>query len=225
MLIGTETLLDSLDRKIEEFHLLKHPFYRAWTEGRLSRETLAHYAEQYYRHVQAFHAHLQQLENRSSGELCKIVRENREEELDPAGPHPQLWRNFAAALGVNEEQLASVQPLPGIANLVATYDDLARRGSLAEAVAAFYSYEAQVPEIAAQKRSGLARFYGIDQPRAVAYFAVHEEADVRHRAGWRNWLATQHDLDFTAIVAAAERGLKALWNALDAVFPEACAAN
>ena len=51
-----------------------------------------------------------------------------------------------------------------------------------------------MPEIATQKISGLRQFYGITEPRALAYFAVHEEADVRHRAAWREWLATQNDV-------------------------------
>lgn len=56
---------------------------------------------------------------------------------------------------------------------------------MAQAVAAFYAYEAQVPELAAQKISGLRRFYSITEPRSLAYFAVHEEADVRQHSAWR----------------------------------------
>lgn len=218
-------LVAALDRKIEEFHLLKHPFYRAWTEGRLDRERLALYAAQYYRHVKAFPGYLRDLAARSEGDVRGIVNENLAEELDPAGPHPALWRRFAAALGVDTNTLDSAQALPGIANLVETYDELANHGSHAEAVAALYAYESQVPEIAAQKREGLRRFYGISEPRAVTYFAVHEEADVRHRAAWREWLAAQPKADSGKVVAAAERALKALWGALDAVYPEGCAAR
>jgi pyrroloquinoline-quinone synthase len=218
-------LLDALDGKIALYHLLKHPFYRAWTEGRLSKQSLALYAVQYYRHVQAFPEHLRRLEARAEGELRRVVSENLDEELDPTNPHPALWRRFAAALGVDENSLDSARMLPGVENLVATYSALAEHGSLAGAVAAFYAYEAQVPEIAAQKRQGLQRFYGIEDPRAVAYFAVHEEADVRHRAAWRRWLGAQSERDSDAVVAAAERSLKALWGALDAVYPEGCAAN
>ena len=38
---------------IDARHLLKHPFYVAWTEGRLSKEQLRHYAEQYFHNVLA----------------------------------------------------------------------------------------------------------------------------------------------------------------------------
>ena len=60
-------------------------------------------------------------------------------------------------------------------------------------------------------------------PRSLAYFAVHEEADVRHRAAWRGWLATQNESDTAGVLASTERTLQALWGALDAVYPEGCA--
>jgi pyrroloquinoline-quinone synthase len=220
-----KTLLGSLDALIEKYHLLKHPFYRAWIEGKLSKESLGLYAKQYYQHVRAFPENLKQLEARTSGSVQKLVRENLAEELYPAAPHPALWRQFARSLGVTDRALDSAQPLPGIALLLDTFDEVAARGTVAQAIAAFYVYEAQVPEIATQKISGLRRFYGITDPQALDYFAVHEEADVRHRAAWREWLASQNGVDEVAVLCTAERGLKALWGALDAVYPEGCAAK
>ena len=102
---------------------------------------------------------------------------------------------------------------------------MAAQGSATQAVAAFYVYEAQVPEIASQKISGLRSFYGITEPRALAYFAVHEEADIRHRTAWREWLVRQQDVDTVGVLCAAERSLKALWGALDAVYPQGCASK
>jgi pyrroloquinoline-quinone synthase len=218
------TMLDSLDALVGEHHLLKHPFYQAWTEGKLSKESLQLYAEQYYQHVRAFPENLQQLAGRTDGQLAELVNENLAEELDPSAPHPLLWRQFAESLGVSEAALDRARPLPGIAALLDAFDEVASEGTLAQAVAAFYVYEAQVPEIAAQKISGLRRFYDINDPRALAYFGVHEEADIRHRAAWRGWLASQKDADTFGVLCAAERILKALWGALDAVYPQACAA-
>ena len=224
---GPKTLLEALDALIEKHHLLKHPFYQAWTQGKLSREALALYAEQYYQHVRAFPENLKQLAGRTNGdaELGKLVKENLAEELDPTSPHPMLWRQFAETFGVSEAALNGSRPLPGIAALLDTYDEAASEGTKAQAVAAFYAYESQVPEIATQKISGLRRFYGVTEPRALAYFAVHEEADVRHRASWREWLSKQGEADTVGILCAAERSLKALWGALDAVYPEGCASK
>jgi pyrroloquinoline-quinone synthase len=223
----TKTLIESLDALIERHHLLKHPFYQAWTQGKLSKESLALYAEQYYQHVRTFPENLKQLAGRTNGDanLRSLVNENLDEELDPRSPHPMLWRQFAQSLGVSEASIEDARPLPGIAALLDTYDEVALQGTKAQAVAAFYAYEAQVPEIATQKISGLRRFYGITEPRALAYFAVHEEADVRHRAAWREWLTKQKDADTVAVLCAAERSLKALWGALDAVYPQGCASK
>src|SRR5271156_902285 len=189
-----KTLLGSLDALVEKYHLLKHPFYRAWTEGKLSKKTLALYAEQYYQHVQAFPENLKDLASRTNGDakLKSLVQENLAEELAETASHPQLWRQFAASLGVSDVSLGRTQPLP---------------------------------EIATEKIVGLKKFYGISDSRSLSYFAVHEEADVRHRAAWREWLATQDSADTVAVLCTAERSLKALWGALDAVYPEGCAAK
>ncbi len=220
-----EAMLERLDAKIQERSLLKHPFYRAWSDGTLPVESLALYAAQYYRHVAAFPGYLAALAARADEGLGPIVKENLAEELHPSAPHPLLWRHFAEALGVSGEALESGETLPGIAALVATYEDLAANAPVAEAVAALYAYEAQVPEVSVEKRRGLARHFGIDAPEAVAYFRVHEEADVRHRAAWREWLAEQKDVNAENVLASAEKALGAMWAALDAVTPAGCAAN
>jgi pyrroloquinoline-quinone synthase len=218
--VREKTLLDSLDALIEQHHLLKHPFYQAWTEGTLSREALQLYAQQYYQHVCAFPENLKQLAGRADGPLAGIVEENLAEELDPAATHPSLWRRFAESIGVSGDSLDNARPLPGIAALLDTFDEVVSQGTMMQAVASFYAYEAQVPEIATQKMSGLRRFYNVTEPEALAYFGVHEEADVRHRAAWRNWLAEQNVADTFGVLCAAERSLKALWGGLDAVYPQ-----
>jgi pyrroloquinoline-quinone synthase len=220
---GTEGLLQSLDALIGEHSLLSHPFYRAWTEGRLPLDALKLYAVQYYLHVRAFPENLGRLASRTSGALRDLVNENLSEELDPKAPHPALWRRFARAVGASDAILDRAKPLPGVAALLTTFEQLASAGTPAEAVAGFYAYEAQVPEVAVEKYSGLRRFYGITEPEALAYFLVHEEADVRHRAAWRHWLAGQPETDRARILHAATRTAKALWHALDAVYPTGCA--
>lgn len=218
-------LVGALDALIAKHHLLKHPFYQAWREGKLTREQLALYAEQYYQHVQGFPENLKTLAGRVNGELRRTIEENLSEELDPAGPHPALWRQFARAVRASERALASTHPLPGICALLDTFDELVAHETQARGVASLYAYEAQVPEIAAEKINGLRLYYGIEDPAALSYFVVHQEADVRHRAAWREWLSRQPEEDAIGILAVAERALKALWRALDAVYPQARTVN
>jgi len=216
-------LVEALDAKIAQHHLLKTPFYQAWTAGTLTRESLALYAEQYYQHVRAFPEYLHTLAARADASLRPLVQENLAEELDAVSPHPKLWRDFAAAAGADGTVLDSAKPLPQVAALVDTYRDICSRGTLAEAVAALYAYEAQVPEIAGKKMAGLREHYGITDASALRYFEVHQEADVRHRAAWREWLTQQTEADQQQVLSAAERGLKALWGALEAVYSGPCA--
>jgi pyrroloquinoline-quinone synthase len=218
--MSTTQLLDKIDTAIAEKNLLKHPFYQDWQAGKLSRESLQLYAAQYYRHVEAFPRHLRVLAARADESLKAVVLENLAEEENPARPHPQLWRDFAAALGVSEDDITTSPSLPGTQNVVHTFRDICANRSLAEAVAALYAYEAQVPEIAATKIDGLNRFYGITSSKGTAYFSVHEEADRAHREAWRNWLAQNASTDAASeeqILASTNEALTALWGALNAV--------
>lgn len=217
-------LVAALDEHIAARHLLTHPFYQAWSAGKLDRATLANYSRQYYHHVRAFPGYLAALAERSEPALRALVEENLAEELAPPRSHPQMWRDFAGALGVPEDELESAAPLPGTARLVETFDRLARTASPAAAVAALYAYESQVPEVSAKKIEGLEKFYGIRSAEGTRYFAVHEEADVRHRAAWRAWLASRPASEAPEMLGAADEALDALWGALDAVTPSVCRA-
>ena len=216
--MGNTVLLARLDAAIADKNLLKHPFYQEWQAGKLSREALQLYAAQYYRHVEAFPKHLRVLAARTDGPLRDTVMENLAEEENPAAPHPKLWRDFAAAVGVGEDDITCCPALPGTQNVVATFREICGDRPVAEAVAALYAYEAQVPEIASTKIDGLRKFYGVNKTAALAYFTIHEEADKAHREAWRDWLDEHSDPNSNDdVVASANKALTALWGALDAV--------
>jgi pyrroloquinoline-quinone synthase len=166
--------LKQLDLAIAERNLLTHPFYQDWQSGTLGRARLPLYVAQYYLHVEAFPVHLAELAHRSNGALRALILENLAEEEDSAAPHPKLWRDFAAAIGVSGETLRMSAPLPGIRLLIEIYRQICKERSLAEAVAARYAYEAQVPEIAASKIAGLRRHSGVNAAQGLAYFTIHE---------------------------------------------------
>jgi pyrroloquinoline-quinone synthase len=224
--VSNPQLLEKIDRAIAEKNLLKHPFYQDWQAGRLSRESLRLYAAQYYRHVEAFPRHLRVLAARADESLKPVILENLAEEEHPDRPHPQLWRDFGMALGVSEDDLTNAPSLPGTQNVVHTFRDICANRSLAEAVAALYAYEAQVPEIATSKIDGLNRFYGVNDAKGTAYFSVHEQADVAHREAWRSWLLQFASADSEdQILASTHDALNALWGALDAVHSGSCQPN
>src|SRR5258707_7656807 len=216
--MANEELLARMDAAIAEKSLLKHPFYQDWQAGKLTRESLQLYARQYYKHVEAFPGHLRLLAARADESLKPVVMENLAEEENPARPHLKLWRDFAGALGVSEEEVTASDSLPGTKHVVEKFREICGERSATEAVAALYAYESQVPEIATTKIDGLKKFYGITEPEGLPYFHVHEEADKAHRAPWRGWLEDQASGDEEGILATTIQTLEALWGELDSAY-------
>jgi pyrroloquinoline-quinone synthase len=144
-----------------------------------------------------------------------------EEEQGPVN-HPALWRRFAASVGASESDLSATPRTPEVTDAIARFRAATRGGSVAEGLAALYAYESQIPEISRTKREGLAAFYGIDDPEAVRFFTVHEEADVWHRQVEREALgrvaATPEERE--RALAAADRCLDAINRILDGVMRE-----
>ncbi len=53
-----------LHTQIRRYDLLSHPFFKAWSQGELTRLDLQTYAKQYYAHVESFPRCLIQLARR-----------------------------------------------------------------------------------------------------------------------------------------------------------------
>ncbi|HEY6928143.1 MAG TPA: CADD family putative folate metabolism protein [Thermoanaerobaculia bacterium] len=215
--------LEALDRLVAEKHLLKHPFYVMWTEGRLTRENIKEYAISYYPHVAAFPRYVSGVHSGcEDAVLRQELLENLVEEERGEQNHPALWRRFAAAMGAGESDLAVRARTPEVGDAIREFSQVTRSGSVAEGLAALYAYESQIPEISKTKREGLASFYGITDAEAVQFFSVHEKADVWHRQVEREALGrvAGTDEDRERALNAASRCLDALNRALDGVMRE-----
>ena len=55
------SLIQKIDRIIEERSLLKHPFYQTWSAGELTRDALVGYSKEYYQLVKAVPIFMTQL--------------------------------------------------------------------------------------------------------------------------------------------------------------------
>ena len=213
-----------LHSRIQPFDLLCHPFYQAWTAGQLSRDDLREYAAEYYHHVQGFPQHLLTLAARlPESDLRRAVLENFTDEmaLDGSGvrPHHALWLQFAEGMGASVPEVRTREPIAEIRELTATFDKIASSGSPAEALAAFYAYESQVPRVAEAKEAGLRDLYGADAD-TCAYFHLHKTADVQHSQVWRKQLDTilaERPESADAALNAAETAARSLWRALDGI--------
>jgi pyrroloquinoline-quinone synthase len=218
-----DEFLNALDALVADKHLLKHPFYKLWSQGKLSRENIREYAISYYPHVAAFPTYVSGVHSGCEDPALRLeLLENLVEEEGGPVNHPALWRRFAAAVGATDEDLAIAPRTPEVGAAIAEFRGATRGGSVAEGLAALYAYESQIPEISRTKREGLAAFYGIEDAEATRFFTVHEEADVWHRQVERNAIGrvAVTDEERTKALGAAERCLEALNRALDGVMRE-----
>src|SRR5580658_9022248 len=231
---GMETLPmtsfhDDVRRIVADRHLLTHPFYVAWSSGELTTDQLRGYAGQYMHHVlaeptylSAVHANTPHFASDGKSDLSSrqaILQNLIDEELGPEN-HPALWKRFAAALGLSEDDLAAAAPLPATQCLVKTFTDLCRNRPYYAGLAALHAFESQVPAIAAVKIDGLRRYYGFTDPREYEFFSVHEEADVFHSAA--EWRLIERAADAPAkqaeVLAATTEACDALWSFLGGVY-------
>src|ERR1700704_3949007 len=176
-MVNANHLLDSkqfetqLRNAVMQYSMLKHPFYVAWSEGKLSKAILAEYAKQYYAHVRAFptyvsgvHSHCEDLSVRQE------LLENLIEEERGAENHPELWLRFAEGLGVAREDVRTAELLDATKDSVRRLRSLTQSEDYREGLAALLAYESQIPDVAQTKREGLKSFYGVDDERAVSFF-------------------------------------------------------
>ena len=211
-------LLEKIDAAIAEKSLSETSLLPGLANGQAEPRGSWAYAAQYYRHVEAFPTHFRVLAARTEGPIRDIILENLAEEENPSLPHPKLWRDFAAILGVNDEDITACPALPGTQAVVETFREIVGDRPVAEAVAALYAYEAQVPEIATTKIEGLRKFYGIHSPKGTCLFhrALERPTRPTARLGAAGLEEHAHG-DEEEILATTNQALDALWGALDAV--------
>lgn len=218
-LAGRQFEIRMLD-EVMQYSMLKHPFYRAWSEGRLSKTVLGEYAKQYYAHVRAFPTYVSAVHSRCEDlSIRKELLENLIEEERGDENHPELWLRFAEGLGVAREDVKDAELLPSTRESVARLKSLTQSEDYREGLAALYAYESQIPEVAKTKREGLKSFYGIEDERPVSFFRVHESIDLLHQDVALQTLKEQCQsvADMQRAASTANQAAKALWDFLDGV--------
>jgi pyrroloquinoline-quinone synthase len=221
--MDAKRFLSLLEERIQQYDLLSHPFYQAWSAGELTRDDLRNYAEDYYPHVEAFPGYLAQLGVRlEEGELRRAVLANMNDEKggedsfgDPERSHSELWLDFVE--GVGGRRIPKRRPAGEVGKLISWFQRVAGEGTPEEALAAFYAYESQVPRVAQEKNRILRDLYSADE-KTRNYFTLHATADVYHAQVWRKQLearVTANPQTAEKALAAAETAAQALWAVLD----------
>ena len=209
------SLIQKIDRIIEERSLLNHPFYQTWSDGELTREALAGYSKEYYQLVKAVPIFMTQLLDYAPESLHDELNHNQQEEFS----HISLWQRFAGGLGISNQELTNYEGLSKTNHAIAGMDSL--MSSLVSGSAAMYALEKEIPKISQIKLEGLAEFYGLTDEDVTKYFKEHMEADIRHTASWQRVIDgfSGHDQE---IISAAESSVTCQNLLLDSCYDEYC---
>jgi pyrroloquinoline-quinone synthase len=200
-----ERIWSRIERSRERWNVLRHPFYRRWSDGELSADELARYSGQ-YRHAVAAIARLSSHAAAAAPDRSDL-RRHAAEELG----HIRLWDGFVDAAG------GSIEDAP-TAETAACVDAWTADDGLGAALARLYAIESGQPEISRIKREGLTDLYGFEDGPATAYFTVHETRDREHAAEVRDLISElAGDASGDELAAAAESAFRANWRLLDGV--------
>ncbi len=205
-----------IDAEIERLSLLKHPFYKMWSNGELTLRNLAGYSMEYFQLVKAVPELVSNVAVLAPPRKVAGINENLAEELT----HVEPWIGFAGSLGVKRDRLLKYRGARATNGAVGQLKSLTT-SSFEEGAAAMYAYEKQIPMISRSKIEGLKKHYGMKDGDATRYFELHEEADVRHAAVWRSFLA-RNVADEDKAFDAARGSLDAQNALLDSVMANHC---
>jgi pyrroloquinoline-quinone synthase len=201
---------------VARYSMLAHGFYQDWMAGRLVMDDLRYYAAQWIhveRHFTRFlsHAHTQCDDPAARQVIAQNLYEEEGDVTKGCDSHLQLWRDYAAELGVEGEIPAG----PRTQALIDCYLQLCSRRGWRDAVAAMYAYESQIPEVAQTKLDSLRANYGITSERALRFFRLHAEVDKWHSQAWEGLMDRYTDDEVRSANGVAEQACRALLGFLD----------
>ena len=208
-------IIQKIDEMIEERSLLKHPFYQMWSDGKLTKESLAGYSKEYFQLVKAVPAFMTPIIEKAPDAVVSELVENQQEESD----HIKPWIAFAGELGISEDELVSYSGTAKTQKAVSDLNEL--MVTFDGGASAMYAFEKEIQKISQTKLDGMAEFYGMTNDEATEYFKLHTEADIRHAASWRNILE-KSSIDYDKLVEIADKSISAQNLLLDSCYEEYC---
>lgn len=185
---------------------------------------LQEYAREYYQQVHYFPTYVSAVHSACDDlSIRQMLLDNLIEEEKGSAHHPELWLRFAEGLGVSRESVLDREPLETTRRSVSELRQLARQENPLCGLTALYAYESQIPEVATTKIAGLENFYGITDDRSLAFFRVHQKADVLHsemtKAAIEQMAMPQ---DHEQVLAWTESAVTAMNLLLDGVYQTYC---
>jgi pyrroloquinoline-quinone synthase len=192
-----------LNEIVEQWNLLKHPFYLAWSAGTLPVPALQVYAREYGAFIGTLPQAWLTLNDAAT------AREEKE--------HAEFWQDFSQSLGADPGSPAIEQTI----SLAQAAERLF--AAPATALGALYAFEVQQPATAHSKLEGLKKWYQVDKA-GEKYFEVHSVNWHESEKILAQINALPFDEQEQALEACAKMS-EALWNALSGIHQNTCASQ
>ena len=145
MMYQMQTLSQKIDLLIEEYSLLKHPFYQSWSAGTLTKDMLAGYSKEYYQLVKAVPTLVSKAADGCADEYKSEVAGVHLEEEEHIG----FWERFAKSLDVDTDSLLSYTGTAKTQVAVDMMLDACQDQACAAAV--MYAFEKEIPVVSQSK--------------------------------------------------------------------------
>lgn len=140
MTLTAEKFFNQLEQDIIRHPALNHPFLERTSQGEMTLQRARIFGTHYYRYSQHFYRFMAATISRIPDEvtreplLLNLFQGGGENNLERS--HPALFRRFLRALGVEESEMATGEPLPEICLYMDCFWRLCRDGHFLEALGA-----------------------------------------------------------------------------------------
>jgi pyrroloquinoline-quinone synthase len=162
----------------------RHPFVHAVNEGRASLEHIQEWARQDYQFRRAVPRlamlrYLACTDPEIAERLYEVVEEETQGLTTGSAGHVDMFREFAAALGLTADELDSAPLRPATAAHLYWVELIVHTQPWFIVMAAQMAAEGTAPAAMAALARGFTAHYGLS-PEAVRFFTVHVDADEDH---------------------------------------------
>ncbi|MBI4403541.1 MAG: CADD family putative folate metabolism protein [Deltaproteobacteria bacterium] len=172
-----QSLRSRLEERIQKKHLLSHPWYIRWQQGRLSRRELQGYAKEYFAFEREFPRFLSAIHSRCTDPNARRrLLENLMDEEAGEENHSELWLQFAEGLGLSRDEIFGHFHSDETEQLVRTFRKHCHSENIADGLAALYVFRRQLSEVARQKMNRW-NWSEMTDDSAIRFFDVTKEAE------------------------------------------------
>jgi pyrroloquinoline-quinone synthase len=186
MNIQSSSFMQSFQQVTQNHVLWTHPFLERCRSGNLTLNEVRILAVQMYKFSKQFNRILASIVCSCLDEAAQwVILDNLFDEMgrgDMTQAHPELFRQFTRAIGINDDELERYVTYPETQDLIDTYLSLAHEyGYLSALGAVCFASEGIVHSLYAQLYHGIQGAAPL-APESLIFFEVHLDVDDSHAA-------------------------------------------